>query len=590
MKDQSGSVRSKRLNLIKWLISAAFFVCLLQLVNIQVIQGPELAAEGLAVRTHASSITARRGDIVDAKGAIMAESVQTYHIAVNHHNIRSYVHTDVRTNSSGREEHYVAGRGPAEAARQLAPLLEMDEAVLGGMLLGDSTYFYLKKNVDAVTYRKIRALDIYGIEWESVFARTYPGGNIAAPVIGTINSEGVGSSGLESVYDTLLQGQAGEEAYEIAPNGALIPGGKRVKTEPIDGGSVKTTILSDLQHLIQERLDERVKRHQAKWGSIVVLEVSTGRVLAMADSGSTVPDNAKPQPVSAVQYAYEPGSVGKVVTIATALEKGTVSPTTPFTVADRIEPGDAGGPITDYHEHPVQAMTTTGILAESSNVGTVLVGETVTDQDRYEMMKKFGFGELTQIELAGESAGLVRPASEWKGRDRYTTMFGQAYTVNVLQEASLMATIANGGVRMPPRVVDSLTHADRTVEVPPPAEPVQALSPETANNLLRMMESVAATDVGTGQTARVDGYRIAAKTGTADIFVDEQPAVVSTTAGIVPADKPRLAIAVVLYDPKIGHLSSDSSAPLFGEVVTDAVRSLSIPASADQGKLFPTAP
>lgn len=589
MARKTQPTRHSRLRVLRIIIIALFSICMLQLTYIQVIQGPKLAAEGMAVRTQESVIKPRRGTIVDANGAVLAESVQTYHIAVNQQNIRSYVHTGTRLGADGKEELYVIGRGPAEAAHQLAPLLGIEETELGGMLVGDSTYIYLKKNVDAVTYRQIRALDIYGIEWESIFERTYPNGNTAGPLIGALNAEGQGS-GLEGAYNEFLQGVPGKEAYEIAPNGAIIPGGKRVQEEPVEGGSVKTTLLSDLQHLVQAQLDARVKHHQARWGAVVILEVSTGRVLVMADSGSIAPNPAKPQPVAAVQYAYEPGSVGKVLTIATALEKGTVNPTTPFTVPDRIEPGDAGGPITDYHQHAPQPMTTTGILAESSNVGTVMVGDTVTDQDRYELMKKFGLGELTNIELGGESPGVLRSADQWQGRDRYTTMFGQSYSVSVLQEASLMATIGNKGVRIPPRIVDSLIQPDTTVEVPVAPEPVQVLSPETAQNLLTMMESVVSSEIGTGQNAKVEGYRIAAKTGTADIFIDGHPAVVSTTAGIVPADNPRLAIAVVLYDPKIGFLSSDSSAPLFGDVVKDAVRSLAIPGSNNAAKLFPVAP
>lgn len=581
---------NQRLNVMVTLLVVAFIACIGQLVRIQVFEAPRLAEEALVIRTRASEITPRRGSILDAHGKVLAESVQTYHIAVNQDNIRSYVHVETYTDEAGVERLRVAGRGPAEAARQLAPLLGIDEIELGGMMLGDSSYRYLKKNVDAVTYRKIRALDIFGIEWETVFNRTHPNGNTAAPILGTINGENVGASGLEARFDADLQGQSGQEAYEIAPNGAIIPGGKRVKVEPVEGTTLKTTLVSDLQHLVQDRLDARTQQHQAQWGAIVVLDVATGRVLAMADSNSTVPDNAKPQAVAAVQYAYEPGSVGKVITIATALEKGKVTPTSAFTVADRIEPADAGGPITDYHEHPTTNMTTTGILTESSNVGTVAVGETVTDHDRYELMKKFGFGELTGIELGGESPGVIRPDDQWQGRDRYTTMFGQAYSINVLQEASLMATIANGGVRIPPRIIDSFIAADQTVEVPQQPEPVQVLSPETAKNLVTMMESVVAEKTGTGQTARVDGYRLAVKTGTADIFVDGQPAVVSTTAGIVPADNPRLAIAVVLYNPKVVFLSSDSSAPLFGEVTTDAVRALSIPASSGPAHLFPQAP
>lgn len=581
---------SRRTRWIYAFISIGLIVCAINLMWIQVIKGPELAAEGQRVRTHASAIPAKRGTILDAQGVTLAESVQAYHIAVNQRSILSYIDTQTRTNDKGRSERYTAGRGPAHAARQLAPLLGMNEAELGGLMIGDQTYVYLKKNVDPVTYRKIRELGIYGIEWESVFERQHPNGNTAGPIIGAINGEFTGVSGLELMYDQILQGQSGEEAYEIAPNGAILPGGKQIKKEPHDGATITTTLHADLQHLVQEQLDERTKLHEAAWGSVVILDIPTGRILVMADSSSIAPESSKPQPVSAVQYAFEPGSVGKVITIAAALEKGSVTPTTAFTVPDRIEPGDAGGPITDFHEHPTMGMTTTGILADSSNVGTVMVGETITDQDRYDLMKKFGLGELTNVELPGESAGIIRPADQWRGRDRYVTMFGQAYTVNVLQEASLMATIGNGGVHLPPRLIDSWTLADNTTHTPDPVEPTQALSAQTAHNLIKMMESTVNEKAGTGQAAKVEGYRVAVKTGTADIFVDGRPTVVSTTAGIVPANAPRLAIAVVLYDPKIGVLSSESSAPLFGQIVGEAVRSLQIPASPKASELFPMYP
>jgi len=179
----------------------------------------------------------------------------------------------------------------------------MEEAVRGGRLLGDSTYVYLKRNVDAVTYRQIRALDIHGIEWEAVYQRSYPNGNVAAPLIGTVNAEGQGSSGLESRFDDLLTGRPGEEAFETAPNGAIMPGGKRTTVEPVNGGSLQTTIHADLQHQIQDMLDARVSRHQAEWGTVVIEDISTGQILVMADSNSAPPDNAKPQTVAGVQYA-----------------------------------------------------------------------------------------------------------------------------------------------------------------------------------------------------------------------------------------------------------------------------------------------
>lgn len=563
--------------------------CAIRLVDLQIIKAPTLATEGEAVRTSQTGIAAKRGSITDATGTILADSILTYDIAVNQINLRSYVHSET-TKENGVEKTKVVGRGPVEAARQLAPLLQMSEAELGGLFLGDSTYTYVKRNVDAVTYREIRALDIYGIEWEATYERTFPNGNVAAPVIGTVNAEGVGSSGMESQFNTLLTGTPGSQQYEIAPNGAIIPGAKKTTVEPVDGGSLQLTLHADLQHLVQDMLDARVEHHKAEWGTVVVEDVTTGEILVMADSESTIPDNANPQPVASVQYAVEPGSVGKVVTFAAALDAGTITPTSVFNVPYSLDLPDAGGPITDFHEHDGETLTATGILAESSNTGTVLVGQTLSNEQRYDMMKAVGFGDLTGVELAGETTGILRPPSEWAGRDQYVSMFGQSYSVSPLQETSFMSTIANGGVHIPPRLVKSWTNADGTVETPEEPKPTQAMKADTAQNLMLMMESVVEDHLGTAGAAKVDGYRVGVKTGTADIVVNGQHGIVSTTAGLLPVEAPRLAISVVLYNPTVAYISSDSSAPLFGEVAQASVRNLGIPASTTPATLFPTTP
>jgi len=561
-------------------------LCVTRLFYVQIVRGPSLAEQGQEVRTSVSEVAARRGSIVDATGLVLADSVQTYHIAVNQVNVLKWRHYEDQEQADGTTRSVLVGKGPAEAARQLAPLLGMDAVELGGEMVGDGTYVYLKKNVDAVTYRKIRALGIYGIEWESVFQREYPNDNTAAPVIGTVNEEGTGSSGLEATFDELLEGTPGKEAFEIAPNGAVMPGGKLTTQEPVDGATVTTTLHADLQHSVQEILDARVQLHQADWGAVVITDVATNRVLVMADSGSKAPDNASPQTVRSVQYAFEPGSVGKTITMATALEKGTITPTSVFTVPYSLSiPGDSK-PITDIHEHATEDMTATGILARSSNTGIVMIGEQLEDQDRYDMMRALGLGQVTGIELAGESEGLVRTPDQWQGRDRYVSMFGQSYMMTALQEATIMATLGNGGVRLAPRLVQSWTLADGTVHEAEAVEPVQAMSSETASELLRMMESTADDDSGTGHSSRVDGYRIAIKTGTAEVG----EGTVSTVAGVIPAESPRLAVAVVLYNPKVGQLSGESAGPLFSEAVTQAVRNLGIPASTTTADLYPVAP
>ena len=564
------------------IIIGALCLCGVRLVQLQIVEGPVLAAQGQRVRTSSTAVAAARGSITDATGVVLANSIQTYDIAVNQVNIASYVHRD----DDGNE----VGRGPAEAAHQLAPLLGMDEAELGGMMLGDSTYEYIKRNVDAVTYREIRKLDIYGIEWESVFEREYPNGNVAAPVIGTVNAEGQGSSGMEAQFDQLLTGTPGQQAFEIAPNGAVMPGGKRTTVEPKNGGSVELTIHADLQHQVQDLLDARVAKHQADGGTVVIEDVATGHILVIADSNSKEPDNANPQKVHAVQDTFEPGSVGKLITIGAALNQGTITPTSVFQVPYSLNLPDAGGPITDFHEHDGEALTATGVLAESSNTGTVLIGQTMTDDQRYSMMRAFGFGQETGIELPGESAGLLRSSDDWQGRDRYVTMFGQAYAITAVQEASALATIANGGVRISPHIVKSWTNTDGTVEVPQGTQPVQVLEATTASQLLTMMESVVEDDLGTAAASKVPGYRVGVKTGTAETVIDGASGLVSTTAGIIPVDAPRLAIAVILYNPKVASVSSESSAPLFGDIARTAVGNLGIPASSGSATLYPTTP
>lgn len=564
------------------LLFLGFAFCVFQLIVIQVFQSSTLASEGERVRTAVSEIGAKRGEILDVNGVVLADSVQAYHIAVNQKAITTYEHKDDNGN--------VVGRGPAEAAKQLSPLLGISQAELGGMMLGDSTYVYLKKNVDAVTYREIRKLDITGIEWEAVFDRTYPNGNTAGPIVGAVNAEGDGVSGLEAYFNNFLQGTSGEEAYEISPNGAVMPGGKKVTKEPQDGGSVRTTLHADLQHLVQDALDARVRKHNADWGVVVISDVSTGRILVLADSGSTTPNPSKPQSVMGVQAPYEPGSVGKLLTVTSALEKGTTTPTSAYSVPYSISPADAGGPISDYHEHGTEMMTTTGILTQSSNVGTIEVGEQVGDRDRYDFMTKMGLNQVTGIELAGESQGIMRDFDAIQGRDRYTMMFGQSYAITAIQQNQFIQAIGNRGVMIAPRIIDSTTDSKGRTEKTVSPQPKQVMSADRSKELITMMESVVMDKQGTGQLAKVEGYRVAVKTGTAEIKVNGADAVVSNTAGLVPAESPRLAISVVLYNPRVAGLSSDAAAPLWSEVTTEAVRNLGIPASTESAQLYPTTP
>ncbi len=552
----------------------ALLACALQLFNIQIVKGAELAEEGRSVRTRTSALDAPRGAILDVNGQVLVETQATYHIAVNQKAIGDYRRFD--------DEGELVGQGPAEAARLLAPLLHRDPTELGGEMIGDSTYRYLARDVDAKTYRAIRALRIYGIEWEPSFERVYPSGSTAASVLGSVDSEGNGNAGLELTFNDLLVGTAGQEAYEVGPTGAVMPGAKTVIKEALPGQTIHTTLHSDLQHSVERLLDEAVAQNGAQWGAVVVLEVGTGNVLALADSNNQNPALG-PSASRAVQMVYEPGSTFKVVTFGAALEEGTITPLTEFTVPDQYEIG--GQVFKDLAPHETQRRTATGILAESSNTGTVMVGATVPEQRRYDISSAFGFGKPTGIELPGESGGILHTPQEWDGRMRYTTMFGQGVAVTAIQSAVMASVIANDGVWVAPTLVQGFSDQEGNFHEPEPTDPVQVLRPEVAQTLLLMMESVA--EAGTGGLAQVEGYRSALKTGTAE---NPGGGIVPSMIGVVPADQPVLAISAVLYDPKNTLTAGVSVAPLFAQVSAEALRSLSVPPSKEAPVLYPSEP
>ena len=546
-----------------------------QLFNIQIVRGAELAEQGRLVRTSASSIQAPRGTIVDSEGQILADSQMTYHIAVNQKNILEYRNID--------ENGSVVGEGPEEAARLLAPILGLDPSELGGKMLGESSYEYLAKNVDEERYREIRRLNIYGIEWEPRYTRVYPAGDTVGAIVGFTNQDGDGVAGLEQALNEELIGVPGEESYEIGATGEVIPGAKVVSVEAQAGETVHTTILLDLQHSVQEALDEAVAAHGADWGAVVVREVATPNVLVLAGAGGE--DSEGMEHVSpAIQMVYEPGSTAKLLTFATALEAGTVGPETSFTVPDHLTTSN-DQEFVDVFEHETFERTATGILAQSLNTGTVMIGETVTDADRYDVMKRFGLGDPTGIELAGESQGLLSTPDTWDGRTRYTTMFGQGFALTALQAASIAATIGNGGVRVDPRIVLGTTDASGQFTAAETPAPVEALRPEVAQTLLTMMESVVDADQhGTAAGGHISGYRLAAKTGTAEIM--GEGGTIANVVALLPAEAPQVAISVVLYNPKVGHTGAESAVPLMRQVALDTIRVLDIPPSTESPRLY----
>ncbi|MDO8107423.1 penicillin-binding protein 2 [Isoptericola sp. b441] len=554
------------------LVLAGFVV---RLAYVQGLDASPVAAKALASRLHTVTIPGDRGRILDAHDIVLASSVERYNIDANPRQVASWKPQD----------------SAAKAAELLAPLLGTTAPELGATLVRDTTFVYLAKDVAPDVYHEVMSLGIDGIWGERTTQRVYPSGSTAGSLLGFVGTDGTGLAGLEQTYNSVLSGKPGKETYEQGAKGQRIPGGTDDVVPAVPGRDVQLTIDRDLQYVAQSALDKRVRETGSEWGTAEVVDVRTGEILALADSGSIDPNHpANADPSRAAAKVYEPGSTAKVITMSAILERGIATPTSQFTVpyAYQVPNGEV---FHDSHQHGDLHLTLNGILAESSNAGTVMVGQNIPPQVRLDYLAKFGFGRTTGSGLPGESAGLLHTLDDpqWKGdgRSPYTILFGQAVSVTTLQATQVFATIANHGVRVQPHVVKSVEDADGTMQPVPLDTPTRVVSQHTADTLVRMLES--AVEDGTGGKAEVPGYRIAGKTGTSQAF--EPGGVTKTVAsfiGIAPADDPRIVVNVTLYHPRSTIYGGTAAAPVFSTVAGYALQYLGVPPSGMPADLFPT--
>ncbi|WP_156382688.1 peptidoglycan D,D-transpeptidase FtsI family protein [Sanguibacter sp. Leaf3] len=552
-----------------------------RLVYVQAYQGETLAAQALEGRMNTTTIPAVRGEITDADGNVLATSVTRYDVFADQVLIADWTHT-------------VDGArvgGPVEAARLLAPIFGEPEAELAAKLSGTSKYKMLERDMAPETWDAIKELGISGMFAEQAPRRSYPAGTTGGNLIGFVGAEGTGMAGLEYALDEQLAGVAGSRTYERGLGGHAIPTGVQSSKAAVPGTDVRTTLRMDLQWKAQAAIDAQVAKMGASGGFVVVMDVKTGEIYALADSGAMDPN--KPTGFGgskAISTIFDPGSTAKIVTMAAALETGVATPTSQYTVPYNYTTSN-GQTFKDSHEHGDEPWTLTGILAESSNTGTVMVGEQIPKQVRHDYLTKFGFGEKTGIELAGEERGLLADADAWDGRTQYTVLFGQGMAATALQATNVFATMANGGVRNTPHLVAGTTGADGVYTPSPLADPVQAVSPETAGTVLKMMES--AVLEGTGENAEIAGYRVAGKTGTAQIpgADGKLDAYLASFVGVAPVDDPRLAVGVFIENPtatEYAKFGGVSAAPVFSDVTSFALQQLGVVPSGSTPELYPT--
>lgn len=556
-----------------------------RLVYLQVLAGPQIAAAAHAARLTSVEIPADRGAILDTDGVALAESVERWDVVANPLQIaQSPTMTTAKV---------------AEQAEVLAGLLGQPAAEIGARLVatdedGDPRqWVLLARGVVPDVRTRVLEAGLVGISTERTTERVYPSGRTAGNLLGFVGADGKGQAGLEMTYDELLSGTPGEMTYERGALGQRIPGGERSEEPAVDGHDLVLTIQRDLQYASQVAIDAKVAESGAQWGAVEIVNARTGEILALADSGSVDPNDPGATPAErrgsrAVEVVYEPGSTAKVVAMAAVLEEGVASPTDRFVVPDTYDlPNIGSKPFKDSHPHPDLNLTLAGILAQSSNTGTVMVGKELPRQVRHDYLRRFGFGERTGVGLPAESAGLLADAEDWDGRSEYAVLFGQAVSVTTLQATQVFQTVANGGVRVQPHLVKGTVDPDGDFQPVELAEPRRVISEETAQTLMTMLEGAVAE--GTGKAAQVPGYRVAGKTGTAQAF--EAGGTVKHVAsfiGVAPADDPRIVVNVVLYDPKTSIYGGDVAAPVFSEVAEHALRQLGVPPSSSEPTLFPT--
>lgn len=548
--------------LLSVLVLAGVF--LVRLTDVQVVQADALRKASQDRRSITTVLPGPRGDIVDADGTVLATTVTRYRITA---------------------VPWIAAKGghvAADAAR-IAKALGVDAGPIAAALTADpkASYALLAKQVTFSALERVKALDLGWLYFDAVSKRTYPAGAVAGNLLGFVGSDETPLAGIERGDNACLAGTDGESVAESGADRTPIPGSETVVKEAKPGGKVSLTIDRDLQYYAQQVLAQRAKQTGAAWGSVVVEEVKTGKLLAVADWPTFDPnDVAKTADTDAASLGsrsftapYEPGSTMKAVTASMLLDSGVATPATHVVAPYRLLTED-GADINDAEQHGNERLTLTGVLVQSSNTGISQLGGRISDTKRLAYLKAFGFGTPTAVGFGAEAGGDFGAGPDWDPQTHYATMFGQGLTVSAVQMASAYQTLANGGVRLPVRLVDSCTKADGTVQKVTTGSATRAISTSAAKTTVSMLENVA-TKGWLASQVKIPGYRIGIKTGTAqevDSSGGYSKNYLVSMAGVAPADDPKYVVYVALSQPTKLN-SSLATAPIWREVMARALQS-----------------
>ncbi|MBW8819657.1 MAG: penicillin-binding protein 2 [Streptomyces sp.] len=593
--------RLRLVGLALTLVLAAFVVRLLQ---VQAVDASTYAAKAQQNRYVGYTLAAERGGITDRDGVALATSEDAYDITAD-------------PTLFSREELKIDD-GPEQAAALLAPILGQEqETIVKKLRPKDRTlrYALLANRQTPQVWKQIKDLKtalatksetdpgtanvLAGVLSVPTTKRVYPNGDLAAGILGWVNADGKGGGGVEQQLNSLLAGKDGKIRYAQS-GGRQVPTVGSTETPAVPGSDVELTIDRDIQWAAQQAITEQVKESKADRGYVIVQDTRTGQVLAMANSPGFDPnDLSKASSVNmgnaALQDAYEPGSTAKVMSMAAVLEQGVATPLTHVIVPNRLHRGDRL--FKDDIDHETWYLTLNGVLAKSSNIGTILatgqLGKTQAraNQVLYSYLHKFGLGRYSGLDFPGETPGILAKPADWSTSQQYTIPFGQGVSLNAMQAASVYSTIANGGVRVEPTLVRGTKGPDGRFTPAAKPKETRVVSAKTAKTLARMLESVVDDQEGTGTKARIPGYRVAGKTGTAnrvDPATGKYKGYTSSFAGFAPADKPRITVYCAIQNATSGsYFGGQICGPVYKQVMEFALKTLQVPPTGAKAAKLP---
>ncbi|MFI9805220.1 peptidoglycan D,D-transpeptidase FtsI family protein [Streptomyces sp. NPDC052301] len=583
-----------RLRMVSLALTLVLIAFVVRLLQVQAVDASAYAARAEQNRYVVHTLAAARGGITDRNGVALAISEDAYDITADP--------------TMFNKKQLKIDNGPEQAAALLAPILGQDQAALVKKLRpknGNSRYARLAIRQTPQVWKQIKDLKnalakkaetdrntanvLAGVFADPSSQRVYPNGDLAAGILGWVNADGKGGGGIEQALDKQLSGKDGKIRYAQS-GGREVPTVGSTETPAVPGSDVELTIDRDIQWAAQNAISEQVRKSRADRGYVVVQDTRTGQILAMANSPGFDPNDLSKADGdamgnAAVQDAYEPGSTAKVMSMAAVLEQHAATPLTHVVVPNRLHRGDRL--FSDDVDHATWYLTLNGVLAKSSNIGTILatgqLGRTQPEVNKvlYSYLRKFGIGSYTGLGFPGETRGILAPYQKWSTSQQYTIPFGQGFSLSAMQAASVYSTIANGGVRVQPTLVRGSKGADGRFTPAPKPEQSRVVSAKTAKAVAQMLESVVDDEQGTGIKARIPGYRVAGKTGTAnrvDPATGRYRGYTSSFAGFAPADNPRITVYCAIQNATAGsYFGGQICGPIYKQVMEFALKTLQVP-------------